>query len=180
MTNRHIELVIFVEGEDDALFFKSIIKPLLDKIYAKVRVVQYQGLKKAIVDNMIKAILSNGDTYILVHDKDLSGCITLSKNEILKIYSAANNNNLILIIREIEGWYLAGIDNVASSKLGIRVFNNTDTITKTLFNSLWKKKYYSKIDFLQEILRKYSNLEIALQKNSSLKYFIDKYYTGHN
>ncbi|MHC4361138.1 MAG: hypothetical protein ACYSTN_10185, partial [Planctomycetota bacterium] len=82
-------------------------------------------------------------------------------------------NNVIVIVKEIESWYLAGLDSKNCKKLGIKVFRKTDNITKEQFDKLRPRKFNSRIDFMIEILKRFS-METAKRKNKSFDYFIAK------
>jgi hypothetical protein len=81
-----------------------------------------------------------------------------------------------IVIREIESWYLAGLNNDACRKLKIPVFNDTNEVIKEKFDSLIPKKFQeSRIDFMQELLAlKHYDLETAKQKNRSFHYLFQK------
>lgn len=70
----------------------------------------------------------------------------------------------------------AGLDDDACRSLGIKLKDNsTDFITKEDFNRLIPKRFQaSRIDFMVAILNLF-NIDIAKEKNSSFKYFCDKY-----
>ena len=81
---------------------------------------------------------------------------------------------IAIVVKEIESWYLAGLDNKQSKNLKIPILNSTDDITKEKFNQLIPKKFDSKLDFMTESLKCFS-IETAKLKNKSFKYFIEKY-----
>ena len=81
---------------------------------------------------------------------------------------------IIVVVKEIESWYLAGLDNKVCKQLKIKNFPNTEKVTKEEFNSLIPKKFTSRIDFMLEILKNFS-IEIAKKKNTSFRYFVEKY-----
>ena len=89
-------------------------------------------------------------------------------------YENIDNDKMIVVIKEIESWYLAGLDNEVCRQLKINNFADTDNVTKEKFNALIPKKFTSRIDFMSEIL-KYFSIEIAKQKNNSFQYFVEKY-----
>jgi len=167
-------LYIFVEGEDDRRFFEKIIAPKLQKKYNFVETIRYATLKKEKIVNFLKSIKVMGAEYIFVADINDSPCVTAKKENIRSELTNIDEERIIVVIKEIESWYLAGLDNIASRKLGIRTCNVTDDITKELFNSLIPKRYDSRIYFMLEILKNFS-IEIAKQKNKSFRYFIEKY-----
>jgi len=82
--------------------------------------------------------------------------------------------NILVVIKEIESWYLAGLDDHACITLDLKPCTLTDGITKEQFNSLIPKKFDSRVNFMIEILKIFS-IETAKTKNRSFRYFIEKY-----
>ena len=107
-------------------------------------------------------------------DINNSPCVTRRKEEIETILKNIEKEKIIVVIKEIESWYLAGLNNTENKKFRIPIFSVTDTITKEQFNSLIPQTFNSRIAFLLEILRNFS-IEIAKRKNKSFRYFIEKY-----
>jgi hypothetical protein len=167
-------LYIWVEGDDDVRFFERIIKPKFVEKYNSVEVRPYAGRKKEYIDNFIKSIKAMNNDYIYVRDINDSPCVSDKKQKIQGKLKNIDKHRIIVVIQEIESWYLAGLDGESSGKLGIRLFNVTDTITKEQFNDMFSKKFASRIDFMIEILKCFS-IEKAREKNRSFRYFIEKY-----
>ncbi len=63
-------LYLFVEGEDDERFFKSIIIPKLQRTYYAIIPIPYAQDKKEKTDHFIKSIKSMKADYIYVTDID--------------------------------------------------------------------------------------------------------------
>ena len=80
----------------------------------------------------------------------------------------------MVVKKEIESWYLAGLDSAACKQLKLPLSRNTDKITKEKFENLMKKKFDSRRDFMVEVL-KYFSIKEAKGKNASFKYFADKH-----
>lgn len=113
--------------------------------------------------------------YIYVADINRTPCVTARKQKIQDEVKDIDNERIIVVIKEIESWYLTGLDNTNAKELKIRTYLTiTDNIYKEQFDSLIPKKFDSKRDFMLEILRRFS-LEIARQQNSSFNYFVGKY-----
>lgn len=167
-------LFIWVEGPDDKRFFEKIIEPKLKENYNLVETREYSKLKKEKIKNFFKSIRAMGADYIFAADINNTPCVTLKKQVIQNKLRKINKESIIVVIKEIESWYLAGIDNVESKRLKIHSYDNTDTITKEQFNDLIPDKFDSRIDFMLEILKIFS-IETAKQKNKSFCYFIKKY-----
>jgi len=179
---------IFVEGQDDGGFFRRIIKPLFEEKYDYHVGIWEHAQKSPKVTrtfiNNIKAMSSDYlvADYVYVTDFNDAPCITFRKQAKQRKLNNIDKGKIIVVIKEIEGWYLAGLDDVCSKKCKIPPYNLTDDITKEQFNSLIPKKFQpSRIAFLQEIL-KYFRIEVAKQKNESFRYFIEdfikKYVSG--
>lgn len=165
-------LFIWVEGPDDVRFFDEIIKPIFEKKYNLVKVTPYAGLKRKKVDDFLKSIKAMGADYFYVKDINDAPCVTAKKQEIQDELNT-DKDRIIVVIKEIESWYLAGLDGENSRKFGITNFRTTDSVTKEQFNKLISGKF-DRIDFMLEILKRFSVI-IARQKNRSFKYFLEKH-----
>lgn len=82
MNLKYKNLYLFVEGDDDSRFFKSVIKPMFDKFYKTVKVQQYKHQKKEKFIATIKSIISYEDHYIFFADLDKRICIKEKKEKI--------------------------------------------------------------------------------------------------
>lgn len=172
MTSRR--LFVFLEGNDDVRFFSAIIIPLLNKNYSSVELITYAGLKSVKVDKFLKSILAMQNDYILVADIDLEPNVNIKKNVLLGRFNALQKEHIMVIIKEIESWYLAGIDDHTSRALGIRQLRQTDFVTKEHFNRWIPGRYPSRIAFMVELLKHFS-VDVAERKNRSFRHFITKY-----
>jgi hypothetical protein len=84
-------------------------------------------------------------------------------------------DRIIVVIKEIKSWYLAGLNKEDSKKLGLPILENTPNIGQKKFEEyLCHQKKFKIKDFMTERL-KYFSKKTARQKNSSFKYFVDKY-----
>jgi len=180
-------LVIFIEGGDDGRFFNRIIKPIFRGKYDHVGLWEYAQKfpkKTRSYINNINTMSSDSIVadYIYVTDFNDAPCFTYRKLAKQSNLTNLDKDKIIVARKEIEGWYLAGLDETCSKKCGIIHCQSTDNITKEQFNNLIPRKFESsRIVFCQEIL-KYFNLEIAKQKNESFRYFLEdflqKYASG--
>ena len=166
-------LFVWVEGDDDERFFNKILSSKFQKKYSAVKIVKYATMKKEKVDGFIKSIKSMGADYIYLRDINNSPCVTAKKEEIRNKYKNIDKDRVVIVVKEIESWYLAGLNNEVCKQLKIKNFANTDNVSKEKFNALIPKKF-SRIDFMSEILKNFS-IEIAKQKNKSFRYFVEKY-----
>ena len=173
------QLFIFLEGNDDEQFFENVVKPLLQERYSMIRFWKYSQRKPEKVANFVKSINAMNADYIFAGDLNSAPCITFKKGKITNEFNQIAEEKIIIVAKEIESWYLAGLDEKISKKLSIRKkIQFTDTITKEDFNRLIPKSM-PRIEFMQKILDNY-NIEIGKKKNSSFGYFLNKWVNGGN
>jgi len=171
---KHNEMWIFVEGNDDKLFFEHILKPEFDKSYPCVHVWRWAQKPRKILVDLIHKIIADGDDYLFFADINSFPRVRDKKEELKKQIAILQDHKIFIVIKAIESWFMAGLDNDTLSSLGINLIEDTTDITKSKFFKLLPKKYKrSGIDFINEIL-KYYNTTTAIQKNCSFKYFYEK------
>ncbi|MCL5960605.1 MAG: hypothetical protein M1358_15095 [Chloroflexi bacterium] len=167
-------LLILVEGSDDARFFGRIVKPRFEESYDWIEVREYAGKGADWVTNLIRSIVAMGADYIVVADIDTASCVSTKKEEVVSHYPNLDSRSIAVVVKEIESWYLAGLDHSNCRKLKIRYPHSTDSITKEMFNSLIAQNFDSKIDFMMEALQCFS-VDVAKGQNQSFRYFAEKY-----
>jgi hypothetical protein len=169
------QIIVFIEGNDDERFFNRIIKPILERKYTIAIPFRYSCKKKVKVNNYLKTIgcIEYVD-YIFLTDINSAPCVSAKKESKLSKYVNIDKNKIIVVIKEIESWYIAGLNVKNSEKLGIQLYNDTNNLTKEQFNKIIPKKYDdSRINFMQEILNSFQ-VRTAKKKNKSCEYFFNK------
>ena len=166
-------LYVWVEGPDDQRFFDSVVRSAFQERYDWVNPVHYAGLKPSKVRSFLWSITLMGADCIFLADINAEPCVTAKKERLRQRYGV-ESDSVIVVIREIEGWYMAGLDDAASGELGVSVLKNTDSLTKEGFNSLMPERFGSRIDFMVEILKRFAT-ETARRKNGSFRYFAKRY-----
>jgi len=164
------KLYIFVEGNDDELFFKTVIIPLLYDKYSDIEIIQYAQMKREKVELFILSINTLKFDYLLIADIDFYKSIKQKKKFLEMRFSNLNPESIYIVIREIESWYFAGIRDEQSREFGIKPMRSTNELVKEEFNLLYHRRFKSRIDFMLELLKNYS-VKTAIQKNDSFGYF---------
>ena len=100
-------------------------------------------------------------------------CKTSMKQERFDKYDALDYSKIIIVKEEIESWFLAGVDNSFDKFKGWEIPCRTDSIEKEDFDKIYKISFDSKNDCLKEIAKIY-NFDLAIERNSSFKYFLNK------
>jgi hypothetical protein len=112
-------------------------------------------------------------TCLFIKDMDDSPCKTALKKIILLRFTDLSKEDIHIVIKEIEGWYLAGASSGIETTLGIKLDDiNTNTITKETFLSL-KPMKMTKTAFYGMFLKNY-DIEKAKARNESFKRFVEK------
>ncbi len=168
-------LYIWIEGPTDFRFFNNILKPLFEKKHQRVEIKEYAWKKKDYIKNFLKSIDSMGDEYIFVQDFDSKRCITSVKENLISTHHDLTENSIDIVKDEIESWYLAGLTSKDSKYFKIPYQKNTETITKEIFDRQIPRKFDSKIDFTNEILKRYS-IDESIVRNNSFAHFFHKYF----
>jgi len=168
-------LFIMVEGEDDVRFFGRIIKPLLAPRYDSVEIVPYACIKRDKVNKFLKSVTLMKNDYIFVADIDFEHSVRDKKQVLYYRFNNLDGGSTVIVIREIESWYYAGISGSLGQELGIVNMASTDDMTKEEFNARIPRHFDSRIDFMFEILKSFS-LETAAKKNHSFSFFVNRYH----
>lgn len=174
---KYKRLLIWVEGPSDQRFFDKAIKPEFERQYGrnKVHIRQYSNIKKESVIKVTNDFEANDDHYICVGDIDKAPCASIKKQEMRDgKFENVDDDRMIIVVKEIEGWYLAGLNDDVCKRFGFSPLSNTDKAGKGQFEKLQRVKFSSDRDFMIEIL-KFFDIEIAKCKNKSFKYFAEKY-----
>lgn len=166
-------LFIFLEGDDDERFFDRVIKPMYEQIYDHVHLWKYAQTKKQKVNGFLRSINAMRAEYLFVFDMDESLCVTKKKERCASKFEKLSEEHILIVCREIESWYLAGLNDEGCSQIGIPPSYNTDSMSKEQFDGMMPKKFASRIDFMQEIMKVFDQ-NTALTRNNSFRYFIQK------
>lgn len=172
-------LFILVEGEDDVRFFGRIIKPLLVHRYDSVEIVPYACIKREKVNKFLQSIVMMKNDYIFVADIDFEHTVRDKKQILYYRFSNIAAGSIVIVIKEIESWYYAGITGALAHSLGVPDLPSTDEMVKEDFNARIPRQFDSRIDFMFEILKSFS-IETAVRKNQSFHFFIDRYHLREN
>jgi len=168
-------LFVFVEGFDDVKFFEAVLKPHFDNKYDSLQIIKYAGMKIDKRINFLSGIKAMEADYIYVADINSEPCVTNKKAKVKEqLGNSVEQKRMAVAIKEIESWYLAGLTVSRSKNMGIRALGRTDDVTKEKFNQLIPKKYNSRVDFMAELLKRFS-VPIAMKKNKSFQYFRRKF-----
>lgn len=181
-------LVIFVEGDNDELFFEKTLKEYLEnKLNVTIRIHVFNGdeiknssARKKINKFIISMQAINAKQrgmhydYIFFTDCGASPCKTARKKVIKGLIKDIDEAKIVIVKTEIESWYLAGLDEESSRKLKLPDNKQTDLLTKDYFIKKMHASFSSELFFRLKVLEKF-NMVIAKQKNESFRYFFDKY-----
>lgn len=166
MANR---LVIWVEGDTDHRFFEKVVRPQLSPVYDQVLVLMYRQKKTSNINKLLTAMSHQGFAHLFIADMDAAPCVTVRKTKLRERYPTVEDDEIIVVCREIEGWYLAGLTGEGASALKIAVSNATDQVTKEILAAQRPRHIDSQLYFLIELL-KYFDVTTACSRNQSFSY----------
>ena len=92
----------------------------------------------------------------------------------IKKYKHLDSDFIFIVKDEIESWFISGVDTNLKQFREFEIPDNTEEITKEIFNEMWENSHFdSKIDFMMEISKSF-DFDLAVSRNNSFKYFIEK------
>lgn len=150
------ELYVFLEGKEDALFFRILLRPILLNQYSDVKFIEYgQKNSKSIKDKLI-SFHKRPDLYhcLIVRDLDENPCVTSAKQKLALKFDLNHIFPIIIVKMEIESWYFAGISEQLAAEYKISTRANTDKMSKEQFKQFIPAGQ-SKSEFMQAILEDY-------------------------
>lgn len=169
-------IYVFLEGDADERFFNALIKPILTQRYATVVPWQYAQRSKDDVMKALRNVRDRKADCLFLKDIDACPCITARKQDLLDTFKKRIDPSWpVVVAKEIEGWYLAGLDDESRQELGIPAnrHRHTDDLTKEQFENLMPTRFDSIIDFMNEILGRF-RIDTAQGRNRSFCYLMDK------
>jgi len=166
---------ILVEGRDDREFFNAVITPILQKEYDHVQIWEYAGATIERRIGYIKSIQAMKADYLFVADINTSPCVTQRKAHLAESHKGMiDSGHMIVVLKEIESWYIAGLDDQACQELGLVSLARTDDVTKEQFQRMMPKQFNDLVvDLMGEILQSF-RVQLARGKNRSFCYLMDK------
>jgi len=169
-------LRILLEGNDDQRFIDNVILPYISQIKpSMILTIKYAEERKVDVDKTIQKLDAKNHKYILLGDYDSSDdCITLKKEDLIEDFNHLNKDVIFIVKDEIESWFLAGMNTDLEIFNEFEIPDDTEGITKEMFNDMMKNSHFdSRIDLMKEISKSY-DFDLATKRNNSFKYFIEK------
>ncbi len=163
-------LYILVEGDDDERFVARILKPQLIENFPVVKIWKYASQTKQARKKFLRTVVKQGYSYIFMADLDLFACVTDKKNALRQENVEIDSAAIMVVVREIESWYAAGI---RASEKQERNLRETNRLAKEQFLDMIPKGI-TKLDFFENILADYDAV-LAQQRNKSFNYFCNKY-----
>ena len=173
MTRGYSQIWFLVEGNDDERFVKSVLMPEFRRAYDHVQIWRYSQAKASKRANFLRSIQGMGADYILFCDLDEFPCVTSKKESMKSGLPALSDARIAVVVKEIESWYLAGLDESDFSALGIANASRPDEVVKEKFDVLVGGKA-NHTDMMVEILKRY-DISQARRRSPSFGYFARKH-----
>lgn len=167
-------IYVFLEGYKDERFFTAVLEPILGQRYAAVVPWQYARRSKDDVVRALRSVREGNAHYLFVRDIDTWPCVTARKQNLFETYGKRiDPARVVVVVKEIESWYLAGLDDEGRQEYGISPnrHRHTDDLSKEQFEGLVPTKY-SVVDFMGEILGRFQ-IEVARGRNRSFGYLMN-------
>jgi hypothetical protein len=171
-------LYVLLEGPDDERFFDRVVAPLFAARGYETKVWKYACEKRLRTMNLVRALRKAGLPYVFVRDIDSTPYAARRVQETMDSFGHAMEAEMVVIvIAEIESWYLAGVGREEGVALGLPPLPaRTERVTKEAFNALIPRGV-SRIEFMQAALDGF-DVGLAKRRNRSFRYFMDWFVEG--
>ncbi len=173
MNSGYRRLWLLVEGTDDRRFCDEVLVPVFRRTFDHVAIWEYSQQKLSKTSDFIRSIRSMNADYILFGDIDERPCVTVTKEEIAGQFPPLSWDRVVVVRREIEAWYLAGLDEAAYRELRLELVSNVDVVTKERFDRLVGGRA-NHTNTMVNILKRY-DVEVARRRSPSFRYFWQKH-----
>jgi hypothetical protein len=167
----YTRLYLLVEGDDDVRFVERIVIPKLSSRYDYVQAWKFAQKKKEKVNAFLRTIKSMGADYLLLGDLNAYPCFPKKKEALLQAFTELENRQALVVAKEIESWYLAGLED--DNPLGVQAPTDTSGLTREQFNHTMPKGLDSRIAYMIEVL-KHFDIRTATTRNPSFLYFAQR------
>lgn len=170
---------IVVEGETDRRFASAVLLPILRERYDYIDTWEYAQKPPEKTAEFLRAMKSMKADCLFLADIDDAPCVTAKKDRLGERFrQALEPADAVVVAREIESWYLAGVDDQVCQALGIASLSCTDSITKEELRRMIPERFNdSVVDFMGEILRGF-RVEPARRRNRSFGYLMNRLEAG--
>lgn len=158
-------LAIFIEGEHDDIFFcHPKIKNKIEQRSGCAPTIRQYAEEKEKGSLRLKSLKDSGRHCILVVDQAQESDMRRIFKNIPNVY--------IIVIKEIESWFLAGLTAKMCERYKLPIVNNTESIRKEDFDENIKNS--EKLYILRKLMEEF-NIDQAKQRNNSFKKFAMAY-----
>jgi len=167
-------LTAMVEGNRDETFIKEIVRPILLEKHSYKDIITYKYANRTKTENIkfVDAVKSLNDDVLCLGDIKGAPCVTEKKKRLqMEKVGEIGDDCIIVVIKEIESWYLAGVGRKCCRRLNIKFCDRTDRLSKEEFHAIIaKSKYQPRIHCIAEMIRNY-DVCLAVGRNKSFNYF---------
>jgi hypothetical protein len=167
----YTRLYLLVEGDDDVRFVERVVIPKLSSRYDCAQPWKFAQKKKEKVNAFLRSIKAMGADYVLLADINAHPCFPKKKEALLQAFIELESTKTVIVVREIEGWYLAGLND--DNPLGVQAPTDTSGVTKEQFNATMPKGFDSRIAYMIEVLKRFDT-HAAATRNPSFLYFAQR------
>ncbi|MBD3338004.1 MAG: hypothetical protein GF353_02770 [Candidatus Lokiarchaeota archaeon] len=168
----NFKIFLFLEGDDDERFFKKILINRFREKCNRVQIVKYAQMSHNGIIKLLKTIKykENWD-YIFLSDINSAECYPNKKSLIETRFEYIEIEKIVIVIMEIESWYLAGINNDFLRSINANLMDQgCNHVDKERFNLLIPQDM-PRVLFMNKILDNY-NIDLALENNESFEHFL--------
>ncbi len=165
-------IYVLVEGSDDVRFVKHVLKPVLEQKFGTVKTWEYSRKRTDAINGFLKSIQAMKAECIFLADAD-----NKSEKQVIDSYTQKLSNlcstNINIVLREIEAWYLSGINEKDTNlKLSKSIPQDTSSVTKESFDT-----YFMRLNGTEAKIASLKSYDVGLacKRSPSFEQLYNKY-----
>ena len=157
----------FVEGGSDEYFFRRL--PKLE-VY-DIKIIEYAKLTIEKVNGYLKSLEGCGTPYTFFADADQSS-VDEKIDKIFQKYNKVSRERICIVEREIESWYMAGVDKKFCNISKIKFCRDANEFTKEDFENFLLKCKLERWELEEKIMNAFQ-IKYAAGRNRTYNYFYE-------
>jgi hypothetical protein len=124
-------------------------------VYDDVLIREYSMRQRHLINDTLRSMMHQDFDRLFVADLNSAPCVAIRKSKLKEHYPDLRDEEIIVVSREIEGWYLAGLTTEGAAVLKVKCPESTDKLTKEECDRIRPPRFDVQLDFLLELLRSF-------------------------
>ncbi len=161
--------VIIHEGSTDRRLIEAVVEPVLSARWS-IEKWKSATMSRTEKNQIVRRSIMRKFPVVVVCDLDTYPCIRARRGHEQELLQAGQTVCVTVVVKEIEGWYLAGMPNHLASKLKFSIPADVESVSKEDFAMMASRASHSAVQLMTRILEVF-DVSLARTRSRSFDYF---------